>query len=273
MSRSSSSDAVTCARASPRRPRVSRSSSPSSCSSRPRSSDSATNRCWAPSCRLRSRPDAPTALRAAAAPRDFLELVDPGAQIRLQACVLERDAGRGGHGVEELGLVEERRIVQQRRDRCTVAVDLGRPLRPVVGRRQLHGPAVEVGVASKSGSQYAQLEVTGRGALAPARRGDCSATGGAGAPAAGRRPTPVGGARRARRRGTPAAPAQCDEGRPPDRLERVAALDKPERAGEEEERQHHEDQRERVDHQGERADRACGLRCGAAQGGSRNEMV
>ena len=44
------------------------------------------------------------------------QLLEPGSQVGLQPTVLERDPGCCADGVEQFGLVGERRVVHQRRD-------------------------------------------------------------------------------------------------------------------------------------------------------------
>ena len=70
---------------------------------------SATSRCWAPSCRLRSsrrRSASPAAtIRCARRP----QLVQPGLRLQVQALVLQRDGDRGGDGLDQLGILVERR--------------------------------------------------------------------------------------------------------------------------------------------------------------------
>ena len=51
------------------------------------------------------------------------QLLEPGPELGVQAVVLEGDAGRRADGVEQLGLVVERRVVHERRDALAVAVD------------------------------------------------------------------------------------------------------------------------------------------------------
>ena len=45
-----------------------------------------------------------------------LQLLQASAQLDLQAAVLERQRGRRRDGVEQLGLIVQRRIMHQRRD-------------------------------------------------------------------------------------------------------------------------------------------------------------
>ena len=45
-----------------------------------------------------------------------LELLEASAQLDLQPAVLERQRGRRRDGVQQLGLIVQRRIMQQRRD-------------------------------------------------------------------------------------------------------------------------------------------------------------
>ena len=48
-----------------------------------------------------------------------------GAEFRLQARVLEREARGGADGLEELGLVQERRVVDERGDTSAVVLEHG----------------------------------------------------------------------------------------------------------------------------------------------------
>ncbi len=52
-----------------------------------------------------------------------LQLLHASSQLDVQSTVFERDCGRGGDPVEQLGLVDQRRVVQQRRKVLSVAVD------------------------------------------------------------------------------------------------------------------------------------------------------
>ena len=51
------------------------------------------------------------------------QLLEAGAKLGMQPRVLERDPCRGAHGIEELRLVEQRRVVNQRRDLLPLAFD------------------------------------------------------------------------------------------------------------------------------------------------------
>ena len=76
------------------------------------------------------------------------QLLQARPQLDVQAPVLDCDAGRRADGVEQLGLVDQRGIVDQGRHVLPLPVDHGR--RPVAALRgQLHRPAVEVGPASE----------------------------------------------------------------------------------------------------------------------------
>ena len=104
----------------------------------------------------------------------------PGPQLGVQLAVLERHPGRRADRREQLGLVVERRVVQQRGDRLPVPLDHGGP--PPAVLRQGHPLAVEVGpavelrqpvdegqrrVAQRLGQRVAQV---GRRRLAPSGR-------------------------------------------------------------------------------------------------------
>ena len=51
------------------------------------------------------------------------QLLEARAQLRLQALVLEREPGGGDDPVDELGMVAQRRVVDERRDRKPGALD------------------------------------------------------------------------------------------------------------------------------------------------------
>ena len=56
-----------------------------------------------------------------------LQLVEAGAQLGLQALVLQRQRGGGGDRAHEPGLVGQRGVVDDRADADALALDLGRP--------------------------------------------------------------------------------------------------------------------------------------------------
>ena len=86
------------------------------------------------------------------------QLLEPRPQLHVQARVLERDAGRGAHGAEELGLVVERRVVQQDRDlRPVVALDR-RDRAAVVRAGERDRMALGVGVAAVLGQPVGERE-------------------------------------------------------------------------------------------------------------------
>ena len=77
-----------------------------------------------------------------------LHFVQPGLQLGMEASVLERDGGRRGNPVQQLGLVGEGGIVDQRRRRLPVVLDqCGHTI--IVRRRQPHGATVLVRPASE----------------------------------------------------------------------------------------------------------------------------
>ena len=94
-----------------------------------------TSRCCAPSCRSRSSRRRSASPAATSRCRDALRL-------GVELLVLERDRGRRGDDLDQLGIVVERRVVDQR-----AAVDAAR--RAARRRRQGDGRAVRVGVARR----------------------------------------------------------------------------------------------------------------------------
>ena len=75
------------------------------------------------------------------------ELLQPGAQLGLQALVLEREPGRGARRGDQLGVVTERRVVHERGDPAPVALDLRH--RPVLRERDRAALGVDVAVAER----------------------------------------------------------------------------------------------------------------------------
>ena len=61
------------------------------------------------------------------------KLFEPRAQVGLQTFVLEREPGGGTDGVDEIGLILERRIVNEGGDGATFAFDDRRHSRAAVG--------------------------------------------------------------------------------------------------------------------------------------------
>ena len=81
-----------------------------------------------------------------------LQLGEPRLGLRVQALVLERDRRRGADRLDQLGVVVERGVVDERGDLAAVALD--RRAGAVGGdRRHQHRAAVRVGVAGDSGSR------------------------------------------------------------------------------------------------------------------------
>ena len=86
-----------------------------------------------------------------------LQLRQPCSQLRLQARVLERQRGSGAHRLHELLVLSERGVMDQRRDRLSVALDdRGCPLtaRPW----QLHRRAARIDIASAGRNPVRELE-------------------------------------------------------------------------------------------------------------------
>ena len=143
---------------------------------RPSCSESATRRCWAPSCRSRSSApalgiadlDEPRARGA--------QLVDAGAQLGLQALVLQRQGGRGGR---PRARARARRpapaswmIAPTRLPSRSTSVT-ARP-EPAVG--QLDRAPVEVDVVPGGRATSRRAAASGRPARRPARRAATSAS-------------------------------------------------------------------------------------------------
>ena len=85
------------------------------------------------------------------------ELVEAGAQVRLEPLVLEREPRSGTDCADELGLLPERRIMDERGDAAALPLDDRRNPGVAVGR-QLDRPAAEVDVASLLGQPVGDRE-------------------------------------------------------------------------------------------------------------------
>ena len=96
----------------------------------PSSSESAMRRCWAPSCRLRSRRWRSLWPASITRAREPVQLLQARPQLDLEARVLDGDAGRRGDGRQQLRVVAQRRVVHERRDPRAVAVDRRSPPAP-----------------------------------------------------------------------------------------------------------------------------------------------
>ena len=86
-----------------------------------------------------------------------LQLDQPGAELGLEALVLERKAGRRADRVDELGVVLEHGIVQQHGDRLPVALHERRAA-GAAGLGKLDRPAVAVDVALLGREPEGELE-------------------------------------------------------------------------------------------------------------------
>ena len=75
----------------------------------------------------------------------------------MQPSVLERDSRGGGHGVEQLGLVLQRRVVDQGGHRHPFPFDEGDP-RPFSLVGDANAPAVEIGIAVEVGQPIGELQ-------------------------------------------------------------------------------------------------------------------
>ena len=95
---------------------------------------SATRRCCAPSCRLRSRRRRSASPAATMRSREACTSASRACGLGVQALVLQRDARRGAHGVDQLGVVVERGVVDERGD-------LAPSLSTTRGRRGRRRPA------------------------------------------------------------------------------------------------------------------------------------
>ena len=140
-------------------------------SSRPSDIAIDTSRCCVPSCRSRSiRRRSASVACDQPRPRG-LKLDQPGAQLGLESLVLERQPGRRADRLHQLGVVLERGIVDQRRDRLAVALDRGR--RPA--RVRLRGARPDGRRRRRSGAPPGSQKAScseGRRARAPAPRAD-----------------------------------------------------------------------------------------------------
>ena len=119
--------------------------------------DSETSRCWAPSCRSRS-----IRRRAGVAGGDQprargAQVVVASAQFGGQALVLERERRGRARRAHQLALLQQCRVMHDRRDRCSVALDLGH--RAVSARsRQLHSVPARIDIASRVGQPVGERE-------------------------------------------------------------------------------------------------------------------
>ena len=87
----------------------------------------------------------------------FAQVVEMRAELGVEALVLEREAGRGRHGPQELRRVAERRIVHDRRDATAVALD---PRRHLVASlpRQLERPPSQIDEAAGLGDPVRETQ-------------------------------------------------------------------------------------------------------------------
>ena len=97
------------------------------------------------------------------------ELLDLGAQLRVQPLVLQRERGRGAHRGDEVALVRERGVVHDGgHGRAVVLDDRGHPVPVRVG--QLHGGPSEFTYCPRAGSQYTSVRLGSPSASASASR-------------------------------------------------------------------------------------------------------
>ena len=180
------------------------------------------------------------------------ELVDPRAEVGLEACVLERDACGRSDRVEQLRLVSQRRVVDQSRDRCSLPFDERDRPHPVVWWER-HRPAVEVGIAVEVGQPVGEGErripESPRERLPEVSRCRVGAEVEDELTDTGPQQARVEQTEEEDERREP----DREERRSADRLELCLAFDQTERCRDEEERDHHEHDRKRVDEQRERS--------------------
>ena len=98
-------------------------------------SASATSRCCAPSCRLRSSRRRSASPAATIRCRDACSSASRACDLGVQVLVLQRDGGGGADGLDELGILVERRVVDERGDLAAVALDGGDRAVAAVGRQ------------------------------------------------------------------------------------------------------------------------------------------
>ena len=156
-----------------------------------------------------------------------LQLVQAGAQLGLQARVLERDRGRGGDRVEQLGLVARapgRAAARRRaRRRGRSASSPGRRPAP----RSSTGCALQVRPALVLRQPVHERRATDRAARGPARRAARRAPGSRAARRRDRRRRRAPGARAAARPGSDRREPEHEQRRAPDPLERACPLTRP----------------------------------------------
>ena len=104
-------------------------------------SDSATRRCWAPSWRSRSRRRRSKVETSSSRARERWSSSTPGPQLGLQALVVEGEAGGRGHRADELGLLDERLLVDDGPDERAVVVPRPAPGADLVTARPDPAPA------------------------------------------------------------------------------------------------------------------------------------
>ena len=179
-----------------------------------RVSESATSRCWAPSCRLRS-----SRRRSSRAGLDDprargAQLLDAGAQLGLQALVLHRQAGGGGHRAQQLGVLAQRQVVHDGADAAALELDRGpRAARVVARAARPCGPRSRPTCPCPRARRRAGA--SGRRARRRAGSAACRCRAPRRAAAAARRPRPRAPRGCARgRSGTPTAPRRRRAGWP-----------------------------------------------------------
>ena len=120
-------------------------------------SDSATSRCWAPSCRLRSRRRRSASLAATMRSREACTSASREWASACRRSFSKRHAGGGADRLDELGIVVERGVVDECGELGAVALDgRGRPIGR--DRRYQHGPPVGVGIAERLGQSVGDHE-------------------------------------------------------------------------------------------------------------------
>ena len=148
-----------------------------------------TRRCCAPSCRLRSSRRRSASPAATIRSREALISASWAPVSASRRCVVDRDRGRRRDRLDQLGIVVERRVVDERAERAAVALDAGH--RSLAAGLHHHRRAVgadvaagvrapvgdrEIGIAERAGECGAQLvraraaELRNRSASAAARQ-------------------------------------------------------------------------------------------------------
>ena len=141
------------------------------------SARSATSRCWAPSCRSRSSRRRSAAPASTSRARGALQLLDAGVQLGVEPLVLQRERRAAAARAEELGLVAQRAVVDDRGDAATSLRSTGRGACRVVagpGARPA-GPRRRPSAAGRGARRRSERGVAERVAQRVAQRAPCQA--------------------------------------------------------------------------------------------------